>query len=194
MPNEGLRSVLKKHRKTWEDLHIPVIVHVILEEQGDLEQMLAQLEAVECVAGVELGLEVEHASEIAELLPPSLIGELPIIVRLPVTADQGAFLAAAELQPAALSLGPGRGVIAVEQTGIRSGRIYGPSTNPYALWKLQRLVEIVSLPLIAAGGITSPTALKTALELGAAAVQLDTVLWTAPQSISPTLISSDLVR
>ncbi len=57
------------------------------------------------------------------------------------------------------------------------GRLFGPAVFPIALASLQEVVK-TGVPVIAAGGVYEPWQVKAFLEVGASAVQLDTVLWS----------------
>ena len=71
--------------------------------------------------------------------------------------------------------------------GVRSaaplfarGRLYGPAILPLLLEQLARWADALPVPVIACGGITSPVEARACLNLGAAAVQIDALLWRRP--------------
>jgi dihydroorotate dehydrogenase (NAD+) catalytic subunit len=66
-----------------------------------------------------------------------------------------------------------------------TGRLYGPFVLPLALRALHQVVDRVSVPLVAAGGITSAADARAFLRSGALAVQIDVALWRNPAGLGP---------
>ncbi|HWQ84941.1 MAG TPA: nitronate monooxygenase, partial [Anaerolineales bacterium] len=106
--------------------------------------------------------------------------ELPIILRLPL--DRAVELAYSlgpyldDSRVTAISLGPPRGVVRLPEDGFLRGRQYGPAVLPAALAAVCALSQ-GSLPVIGAGGIYRQQDIEAMLAAGAAAVQVDSVLW-----------------
>jgi dihydroorotate dehydrogenase len=63
-----------------------------------------------------------------------------------------------------------------------SGFLYGPALLSFALRTLYSLKSWIDLPLIAAGGIHSLADAQAFLTAGAAAVQIDTLIFIEPKS------------
>ena len=125
---------------------------------------------------VEIGLPTEIDSKEAIVVVKSAIGELPVIIRLPITraVELGELLHQAGAS--AVSLGPPRGALPGPGGENIQGRSYGPSVFPQAL----RAVEVLArrgVPVIGGGGVYKPEQADAMLDTGALAVQLDTVLW-----------------
>jgi len=139
--------------------------------------MLRQLEGVEGVVAVELGLPPNGSRAAACAMLDDLQGELPLIARLPL--EQAVEFAPALLEhgAAAVSLGPPRGRLPTLGPKAVEGRLYGPSLLPLALEVVQQIAQ-QGLPVIGAGGVYSMKDAQAMLEAGALAVQLDAVLWS----------------
>jgi dihydroorotate dehydrogenase (NAD+) catalytic subunit len=171
LPNPGLRAVIKNYAKRWARAPLPVIVHILALEPASLARMIERLEGLEGVMGVEIGLPPDIDPGTAFDFAQAAIGELPAILRLPLEqADELAY-AVIEAGASAVSLGAPRGKLA----GI-SGRLYGPAVFPLALRTVEKLAG-AGLPVIGAGGVYQARDAESMLEAGAAAVQVDAVLW-----------------
>ncbi len=173
--NPGLRHVLNQHAARWAGLPVPVWVHLIASGPEEAAAMTRQLEGLQNVHAVELGLPPEISPAAALSLVKGAHCELPLVVQLP-------FEQAAQLGPAlkgspaaAFSLAPPRGLLP-GQGRLASGRLLGPALLPQALNVVQSLAK-AGCPVIGSGGVTCGDDLRAMLEAGAAAVQLDTLLW-----------------
>jgi dihydroorotate dehydrogenase (NAD+) catalytic subunit len=127
--------------------------------------------------GIELGLPPEVELQMAEELVNAAVGELPLIVRLPVDRAGVYAQSLADSAITAISLGPPRGVLidALGQT-VR-GRLYGPAIFPLAFGCVQEVIA-AGVSVIAAGGVYEQVQVEALLEAGAIGVQLDAVLWS----------------
>jgi dihydroorotate dehydrogenase len=153
-----------------------VIVHIIAQEMRDAVAMVERLEYLDGVMGVELGIPPGADEDLTYALVSSTVGELPLIVRLPIAGTERLSEAAVTAGATALSLGPSRAALPDLEGSMTSGRLYGPSLYPHAMLALQSL-EGCGVPVIVAGGFYNADQVKAALTAGAAAVQLDAVLW-----------------
>ena len=196
-PNPGLNQVIRHHAVHWAGSSLPVIVHILAENADEVLECTKRLEVIGGVAGIELGIADDADPQMTWSMIQAAIGELPVIVRLPMNhavelAKKIAHLATAEFvtknrmeqedtNPAlsgivAFSLGPTRGVLPDANGGLQQGRLYGPAFYPLALQTILSLVK-VGIPVIGAGGIYTPGDVDAMLFAGAIAVQLDAVLW-----------------
>jgi dihydroorotate dehydrogenase len=175
LPNPGLRKVLTAHSRTWAQLPLPVVVHLMADRPEEAELMIRALEELENVMAAELGFAPLLADDLILLTLEKSRGELPLIMNLqgdqllrlgPRLLDAGA---------AALSLAPPRGSLATAG-GFVSGRLFGPSLLP-AVLDLVRAASKLGLPIIAAGAVSSEEDVQAALAAGAMGVQLDFRLW-----------------
>ena len=175
-PNPGFKKVIRSYASRWARAPLPVWVHLLAENPDEVAAMVKHLESIEGVGSIELGIPPTSDEQFAHELVTAAIGELPIVVRLPL--EQSAFLALAlkELPIAAFSLGPPYGTLPNPDRTLVRGRLYGPAVFPLALKALQE-VTIFGLPVIAAGGILTNNQVETMLLAGALAVQLDAILW-----------------
>jgi dihydroorotate dehydrogenase len=171
LPNPGLSAIIKQHGKRWAYSPIPMIVHLLALEPSSLAHMIEQLETIEGVMGVEIGLPPDINPDIAFDFAQAALGELPTILRLPLEKAEELAPAVMEAGASAVSLGAPRGKL----EGI-SGRMYGPAVFPLALRAVEKLAGL-GIPVIGAGGVYQAQDVDAMLEAGARAVQVDTVLW-----------------
>ncbi len=175
-PNPGLKSVLHRYAGRWLGAPLPVLVHLLAQGVDEVAWMVRRLEGMEGVGGVELGLPPEVDREIASAMIGAAVGELPVIVRLPL--DRAMELAGVPplANVAAVSLGAPRGALPDGKGGLVSGRLYGPAVFPLALAAVRALAHR-GIPVIGAGGVYSQEQAEAMLAAGATGVQLDAVLW-----------------
>ncbi len=176
LPNPGIRAALRRYSLMWAEAPLPVLVHLIPENQDEMRVMTQSLEALENMAGIELGLRDDVQPPEALGLIQAGLGELPLIACMPLSR-------AAELSPllaksgaAALSFAPPRGRLPGPGHGMMTGRLYGPALLPLALEAVAAAVQ-AGLPVIGSGGVYSPADAAAMMAAGAQAVALDAVLW-----------------
>jgi dihydroorotate dehydrogenase (NAD+) catalytic subunit len=180
-PNPGLNLTIRRYARRWAAASLPVFVHLLPLQPRELVRMLAGLEGLEGVWGVEIGLPPGTDAPTALAFAQASLGELPVILRLPFerAMDLSAALADSPLagELAAVSLAPPRGSLPDPLDGaLVSGRLYGPAIFPQALLAV-RAVATTGLPVIASGGVYQPAQIQAMRQAGAMAVQLDAVLW-----------------
>jgi dihydroorotate dehydrogenase (NAD+) catalytic subunit len=181
-PNPGLQSVIQQHQRRWRDLPCPVIIHILGQSPTDTAEMVERLEELEAIAAIELGLEATDSDTVSELTAAAVTSELPIIAQVPMDCSEEMVLAIVDAGAHALSLGSLRG--SLPSSGeIVSGRLYGPALFPLALKTVAKLSILIELPIFASGGIFTPDQINSLLDVGAQAVQLDSVLWTEPERV-----------
>lgn len=179
-PNPGLRAVLRHYSAYWARMAIPVIVHLLGEDADRVSEMVARLESTAGVMGIEISLPPKAGPDTALALARAAVGELPVIMRLPLdrAADLADALTSLLGKPflTALSLGPPRGVLPGLEKGHIQGRLYGPAVFPLALAAVHAVAE-TGWPVIGGGGVYSTPQAEAMLAAGAMAVQLDAVYW-----------------
>jgi dihydroorotate dehydrogenase (NAD+) catalytic subunit len=155
---------------------VPVIVHVLAQRGDEVHQIMQHIERFEFIAGIEIGIPPEADLDIVAQLVGAAQGERPVIARL--SLEQAVSLAPLALQSgaAADSLGASRGALPGPSGKPVRGRLYGPALFPQALEAVRQLVRL-GVPVFAAGGVYQRWQVDAMLQAGAAAVQLDTVLW-----------------
>ncbi|MFU8773298.1 MAG: nitronate monooxygenase [Anaerolineales bacterium] len=175
-PNPGLNRILRTYASRWARAPLPIWVHLLAEHPHEVTEMVKRVESVPGVGAVELGIHPAEDETAVRTTVTAAIGELPLIVRLPLERAAQLAFALNDLPIAALSLGPPQGLLPDAEKSLVSGRLYGPSIFPYALKVLQEIVRS-GIPAIAAGGIITNQQIETILAAGALAVQLDAILW-----------------
>jgi dihydroorotate dehydrogenase (NAD+) catalytic subunit len=175
-PNPGLRAVLNKYAANWSRGPLAVIVHLLAGDPAEVSAMIARLEGLEGVVGIELGLAPDISADEARVLASAAESELPFIPCLPLERAGELAAALSRSGASAFSLAAPRGMLLGADGRLVSGRLYGPGVLPSAL-AAARAVIAQGLPLIAAGGVYRPSDGQAFLDAGALAVQLDAVLW-----------------
>jgi dihydroorotate dehydrogenase (NAD+) catalytic subunit len=176
-PNPGLKVCIRRYATRWARSPIPIIVHMLAEDVSSLQRTVALIEGLEGVMGVELGLPPDVDLQYGSELIHAAMGELPLILRLPVDTANSYFQSLAGAPISAISLGPPRGALADASGQIVRGRLYGPAIFPSALACVQDASQ-VGVPIIAAGGVYNQQQVDILNEAGAVGVQLDSVLWS----------------
>jgi dihydroorotate dehydrogenase len=175
-PNLGFRRVVRRYSRAWAESPVPVIVHLLAENRRDLSVMVQKLEGMEGVMGIELGLPPDIDGESAAALVASAVGELPIIVKLPLDRAREIVPYLSFEASLIISLGPPRGELPNHQGKLVQGRLYGPSLLPQSLALVKKL-SAQGCRVIGAGGVYSSEDIRAMLSAGALAVMLDAVLW-----------------
>ena len=195
LPNPGLNRVVKQHRKVWEKLPIPVILHLVGTTVRHIERAIKRLDEVDEVHAVELGLNDDILEDEAfELISAASKIEKPLLVRLPFYETYKLAMTAVEGGADALVVsGAPRGTARDQHSGrLVSGRVYGPLVKPMVLRMVGRLRRDIpaEIPIIGSGGIHTPNDARDFIEAGAVAIQVDTATWVQPRMLER--ISRDL--
>jgi dihydroorotate dehydrogenase (NAD+) catalytic subunit len=175
-PNPGLTQALRRYAGHWRGSPLPVIVHLLARNPGEVATMVRRLESVEGVSGLELGVTSEMSAEMVVTFTQSASGELPVIMHLPLERSVELAPHAMNAGAAAISLAPLRGVYPMAGGEMIAGRLYGPAFVHVALRMVQELARM-SIPVIGAGGVTTQEHKDAMLSAGALGVQLDSILW-----------------
>jgi dihydroorotate dehydrogenase (NAD+) catalytic subunit len=177
-PNPGLKTVIRSNARRWARAQVPVIVHLLAQNGYTLGKMVQRLEGVEGIIGVEVGLPPDVDPGLAHEMALAALGELFLIVRVPFEhADHAELLdAIVKAGASAVSLAPPRGALPGANGVLVTGRLYGPGLLPQALVKVQAIGEF-GIPVIASAGVYQQRDVESLLNVGAVAVQLDSVLW-----------------
>ena len=175
-PNLGLDRIIRENAKLWAASAVPIILHLLIQDVQEIDICLAKVEALDGVSGVELSFYPEI--DISQMIPRTshLSSELPVIFQL--TADQ-IYTNQTKIMSSpisAVSLARPRGAIKNCQSEIGKGRYLSHSNLPITLHDVDRLKGF-GTPIFAGAGVTSEDEIPLVLEAGAAALQLDAVLW-----------------
>lgn len=197
LPNPGVNKVVKKYEKVWRNLGVPIIVHVLGTTPQDVRRCARTVSLSPEVSGIELGIhDMANTDEIRALIRAVVeTTQLPLLVRLPLER-------AVELAPVVAATDAGAVVVGAPPRGLArdpisgrlvSGRVFGPLVRPLALrvvMQVVRDVEADALPVIGCGGIHSAGDARDFIEVGARAVQLDSLIWLQPHEAE--VIARDL--
>ena len=191
LPNPGVRRVIRRYARRWARLDCPVIVHVITTSPGDVARTCERLAGVRNVRGIELGLDDGTTMDDALTFLDAARSTcpLPLIVRLPFDGVERLALPLAEAGADALTLtAPPRGQVLhpteCPLSNTVRGRLYGPALFPILLQRLAQWSDLLSVPLVACGGIRTPEEARVCLDAGATAVQIDALLWRDPRMLT----------
>ena len=199
LPNPGLKMAIKKYARRWADLRLPVIVHLMADRPEETMRMVQSLEGRENIVSVELGFASQFSVDIILLTIEMCLGELPLIVNLPVEQVLSLGPRAIQEGAAAISLAAPRGMVTYppasphfrstsesasetiesENKGNKrgvTGRLSGPALFPQALLTVRDAVQ-ANIPVIGAGGVGPKENADAMLSVGALAVQVDASLW-----------------
>jgi dihydroorotate dehydrogenase (NAD+) catalytic subunit len=176
LPNPGLNAAVKKYARRWAESRLPIIVHLMADRPDETMRMVQSLEELENIVAVELGFAPLLADDIILLTIEMSLGELPLIVSLPI--EQVLSLGPRVIQEgaAAISLASPRGMLTDANGLLTTGRLSGPALFPQSLLTVRDAVG-ANLPIIGAGGVGSKENADTMLSVGALAVQVDEGLW-----------------
>lgn len=179
-PNPGLVRAISKYGRQWATASMPVVLHLMVDDARNMDDMLGLIENVEGVAGIEVSFKPGCEPQMMAQVLHSALTEWPVIAQLEIEQLRSVLPL---LQPdclSAVSLPPKRGRLPVDsinkEPDFVSGRLFGSTLFPQALSELQQALDF-GVPVIASGGVTSKEQVEQLLKAGAFAVQVDTVLW-----------------
>lgn len=184
LPNPGLNRVLQKYVPIWSRSQVPVWIHLLADNPVDIHSMVLVCETIEAIRACEISIPFKaHPNDVRALIQAA-VGEFPVVLQLPLDRVQEHWIPeVGEWGVRAISIGAPRGNM-IKDGNLVNGRLYGPSLFPQALAVLNTLQD-ANLPVIISGGVFSQTQLDFLLKAGAAAVQLDLVLWRSWLNSSP---------
>lgn len=175
-PNSGFHQVLRQYAPQWAQADLPVVVHLMASSPVELRKYIPRLEVLENVVAVELGFPASIGAGEAQDVISASLGELPVLVRLPLYRAAALAPAVMESGAVAVTLGPPRGQLPDQVGDFDRGRLYGPSLFSQALHAVREL-KALRIPVIGAGGVYAPSQAEAMQTAGALAVQVDLALW-----------------
>ena len=200
LQNPGVDAVIERYAAIWAGWRVPVIVNVAGESIDDYVAVVRRLDGVPGVAGIELniscpnvgkgGLQFAIDRDAAGAVTRAVRAatDLPLMVKLspnvpdvrPIAraiADAGADALSAVNTLSGMALRPDR-------TGPLLGNVYGglsgPAIKPVALRIVYEVAQVVDIPIVAIGGVTSLDDVLDYLAAGAVAVQVGTAVFADP--------------
>jgi dihydroorotate dehydrogenase (NAD+) catalytic subunit len=200
LQNPGVDAVIDRYAPIWRGWRTPVLLNVAGESVADYVEVVRRLEGVPGVAGVELNLSCPNAgkgglqfaldADAAGSLTAAVrrVTDLPLLVKLspnaadirPIAraiADAGADALSAINTLSGLAVAPSRDRPLL---GNAYGGVSGPAIKPIALRVVYEVVQVVNLPIVAIGGVTSIEDVLDFLAVGAVAVQVGTAIFADP--------------
>jgi len=201
LQNPGVDAVVEKYGPIWQGWTVPVIVNVAGESIEDYVEVARRLDGVPGVAGIELniscpnvgkgGLQFAIDRDAARAVTAAVrrATELPLLVKLsPNVSDIRPIARAIEEAGAdaicAINTLSGLAV-APDRTRAFLGNTYGglsgPAIKPVALRIVYEVAQVVSIPIVAIGGVTSLDDVLDFLACGASAVQVGTAIFADPE-------------
>jgi dihydroorotate dehydrogenase (NAD+) catalytic subunit len=201
LQNPGVDAVIEKYGPIWHGWKVPVIVNVAGESIDDYVEVARRLDGVPGVAGIELniscpnvgkgGLQFAIDRDAARAVTAAVrrATELPLLVKLsPNVADVRPIAKAIEEAGAdaisAINTLSGLAV-APDRTRAFLGNTYGglsgPAVKPVALRVVYEVAQVVSIPIVAIGGVTNLDDVLDFLACGAVAVQVGTAIFADPE-------------
>ena len=195
LPNPGLAKAVRKYRNQWLALPVPVIVHLVATDEDEVRKGAARLDEEDSVNAIELGLNDDIDWHEAEELVKAAVSktEKPVLVRVGLQDAYEIARPVADAGAGAIVISaPPRGKARDPKTGrLVNGRIYGPIVKPMVLHVIEQLIERMGdVPIIGAGGIHTTQDARDYIEVGARAVQVDSVTWIEPKMLE--IIARDL--
>lgn len=176
-PNPGLGRLLKTNAAAWRSSRIPVCMHIRPEDAGQPGEMARLIEDSGCAAAIELECPHEASEEEMRDFWQTVSGELPLIAAHPLgTVHARMVEMAISAGVDAVSLTTPFGLIQDKDGRFHHGRLFGPALLPQVLQDVHDL-KGCGLPVIAGCGLFRKADAEAALAAGAAAVQMDAVLW-----------------
>ncbi|MCU0505744.1 MAG: dihydroorotate dehydrogenase [Chloroflexi bacterium] len=200
LQNPGVEAVIERYAGIWAGWRVPVIVNVAGESIDDYVGVVRRLDGVAGVAGIELNIScpnvgkgglqfaIDRDAAAAVTRAVRAATDLPLMVKLspnvpdirPIAraiADAGADALSAVNTLSGMALRPDR-------TGPLLGNVYGglsgPAIKPVALRIVYEVAQVVDIPIVAIGGVTSLDDVLDYLAAGAAAVQVGTAVFADP--------------
>lgn len=174
LPNSGWAAIRRRYGSHWARSPVPVWVHLIGQDLEELSRVARDCEETEGIAAIELGLLPACTLEWMRQLIHAVRGELPLVLHIS-SGEAVSLIMNLPDEVAAVTLGSPRGTLASTGGKLIQGRLHGPGLFPQLLDGLNRLRGF-DRPLILSG-ICNLRDATTALNCGAAAVQMDHFCW-----------------
>ena len=200
LQNPGVDAVIEKYAETWATWKTRVLVNVAGELVHDYVEVARRLDGVPGVAGIELNISCPNvgagglqfaidagaAAEVTAAVRRAT--DLPLLVKLspnvadirPIAraiADAGADALTAINTLSGIAVAPGRGRPLL---GNIYGGLSGPAVKPVALRIVYEAAQVVTIPVVAIGGVTDLDDVLDFLAVGAVAVQVGTAIFADP--------------
>jgi dihydroorotate dehydrogenase (NAD+) catalytic subunit len=200
LQNPGVEAVLERYAPRWATWQVPVIVNVAGESVEDYVAVTRKLDGQPGIAGIELNISCPNVGRggLQFALDASAAGEvtravrrttdLPLLVKLsPAAADVRAIATAIEDAGAdAICAVNTLSGMAIDRRarkpllGNTYGGLSGPALKPVALRVVYEVAQVVDIPIVAIGGVSSLEDVLDFVMAGACAVQVGTAVFADP--------------
>jgi len=200
LENIGVDALIGDKAPIWANWQVPVIVNVAGETIDEYVAVVAKLEGVSGISGIELNISCPNVSAggIEFGVDPKLAAKvtsavkamtsLPVIVKLSpnVTDIKEIALAVEESGADAISLiNTAKGMAIDINEGKPcleniTGGLSGPAIKPIALYMVYEVAKDAHIPVIGCGGIACAEDALEFIMAGASAVQVGTAILTNP--------------
>jgi dihydroorotate dehydrogenase (NAD+) catalytic subunit len=200
LQNPGVEVVARDYAPRWASWPVPVIVNVAGADIHEYVEVVARLDGVEGVSGVELNIScpnIAHGLDfgtepgaaarcVSEVRAATT---LPLVVKLSPNVTDIAEVARAVEDAGADALSAVNTYVGMKISlerqqpvlpGIGMGGLSGPAVKPLALAAVAKVRRAVAIPLIGIGGIATTTDALEYLVAGADAVQVGTSNFNNP--------------
>jgi dihydroorotate dehydrogenase (NAD+) catalytic subunit len=206
LENPGAEEVARKYGKVWPKLGVPVIVNVAGYSVADYVFVVEALDGTPGVIAFELNVSCPNveggmlfgsdpalAAEVTRAVKDAT--DKPVIVKLTPNAPNDVVAVAQACEAAgadgltAINTILGMRIDVAKRRpilGTGSGGLSGPAIRPIAVQMTYQVAQVVSIPIIGAGGVTNANDALEFLMAGASAVQVGTATFadpTAPLSV-----------
>jgi dihydroorotate dehydrogenase (NAD+) catalytic subunit len=210
LQNPGVEKVIERYAGTWAGWSVPVIVNVAGESVEDYVAVVRLLDEQPGVSGIELNISCPNVGKggLQFALDPEGAGqvtaavraatELPLMVKLSPAATDVRAVARAIEQAGADSISAVNtlsGMALDRRTrrpllGNTYGGLSGPALKPVALRVVYEVAQVVSIPIVAIGGVGTLDDVLDYVAAGACAVQVGTAVFADP--VLPLRLADEL--
>jgi dihydroorotate dehydrogenase (NAD+) catalytic subunit len=194
--NPGLKRLLRSDATDWARLGLPAIAAFASSAPQDWDRLAGHLEDQPGVAGLELHLPPQASARDTGIWVANVRRncQLPVLVKLPaghaeLLVDACVHAGADTLVIAAPPVVAARALLPATDPPngfppLVEGYMGGLAAFPHTLRALAAVLALApGLPIIAAGGITRLADARLCFEMGAAALQIRSLLWTDPAAV-----------
>lgn len=190
LQNPGIEVVLERYAPAWARWPVPVIVNLCAESSVDFVDLVRRLDGVPGIAGVELNLSCANAArggtmfgldaEAAGALLAAVrrTTDLPLIAKLTAAATDVRAVARAVADAGADAISAVNTLpalaVAADRRGPALGSTYGglcgPALKPIALRVVFEIAQVVDVPIVGIGGVSTIEDVLDLMAVGASAV------------------------
>ncbi|MCI5222964.1 MAG: dihydroorotate dehydrogenase [Candidatus Electrothrix sp. AR4] len=202
LENVGVDRFISSKMNYLKGLSAPVVVNILGDSVEEYSEIAARLDGVEGIAALEVNISCPNVKKggVAFGTVPEMAARvtgavrkatgLPVIVKLSPNVTDIALMAraVAEAGADAVSLINTLIGMAVDPISRRPrlanviGGLSGPAIKPVALRMVWQVAQVVSIPVIGIGGITTPDDALEFLLAGATAIQVGTANFYDPSA------------